>query len=255
MICCPVMSQYSVLVAEAERAQQQIIEMLLSLRDCDVVESADAREALEYLRHNTPHLVIAAADLPQMSGLDISRKLRSVRRLKSVPVIITGPADTNTEEARSAATAAGADLYLTRPLGDKNLAARALALIETPRSAPAPAAPLATPPRPAAAAAAPASLPAASAGAGQVSVPILEAVTALEARVAELEEENRQLTEQLRQERRVGRNTNPGLDDVGELRRRLNEAERKLAALKKDRAEGEETNPLKMPIGQLVRRH
>jgi len=243
------MSQYSVLVADPDRSQQQIIEMLLSLRNCSTVAAADAAEALEYLRHNTPDLVMASVDLPQMSGLDISRKLRSVRRLRSVPVIITGPSTENTEEARSAAAAAGANLYLTRPLGDKNLAVRALALIRDRPEAPA-AAPAAAPSAPAAHDRAPAP------AAGQdVSVPILEAVTEVEKRVQELEAENRALREQLRRERRVGRNTDPGLTDTAELRRRLAEAENELAELHKNGTAEEESSLLRKPLGQLFRRN
>lgn len=249
------MSRYSVLVAEPERAQQQIIEMLLSVQDCDVIPVADAGEALGHLRNSTPDLVIVAAGLPQMNGFDITRKLRSVRRLRDVPVLITGAADANTGQARAEAAAAGADLYLTRPLGDKNLASRALALIGG-RSrdrdsvaggsvAAATAGMVSAPDSPGFAA-----RTAEEAG----GIPILQAVVELEEKVSRLEQENRELRSELEQERRVGRNRAASGEDVASLRRRLKEAEHELDALKKERADAGETNPLKLPIGQLFRR-
>lgn len=143
------MSQYSVLVAEPDASQRQIIEMLLLVHGCDVTSTLNAREALAHLRDNTPDLIIASTTLPQLSGFDISRKARGVRRLRQVPVILTAPEGSNLEEARTEAELAGADLLLLKPLGDKNLGDRAVALIRQaaqaresgqPRSRPSPAA-------------------------------------------------------------------------------------------------------------------
>ncbi len=123
------MPQYSVLVAEPDASQRQIIEMLLLVHGCEVTSTLNAREALAHLRDNTPDLLIVSTTLPQLSGFDVSRKARGVRRLRHVPVILTAPEGTNLEQARSEAELAGADLLLLKPLGDKNLGDRAVALI------------------------------------------------------------------------------------------------------------------------------
>lgn len=123
------MSRYDVLVAEPDASQRQIIEMLLLVHGCEVTSVIDARETLAYLRDGTPDLIIASITLPQLSGYDISRKARGVRRLRHVPVILTAPEGTNLEDARTEAELAGADLLLLKPLGDKNLGERAVALI------------------------------------------------------------------------------------------------------------------------------
>lgn len=107
--------------------------MLLLVHDCAVVMAVNAREALAHLQDNTPDLVIASVNLPQINGFDLSRKLRGVRRLRNVPVILTAGTDVALDEARTEADLAGADLLLRQPLGDKNLGERAVALIRTAR--------------------------------------------------------------------------------------------------------------------------
>lgn len=124
------MSQYTVLVAEPDASQRQIIEMLLLVHGCEVTSTVNAREALAQMRDTTPDLIIASTTLPQLSGFDLSRKARGVRRLRHVPVILTAPEGTNLDEARTEAELAGADLLLIKPLGDKNLGDRAVALIK-----------------------------------------------------------------------------------------------------------------------------
>ena len=123
------MANYSVLIAEPDAAQRQIAEMLLLVHGCEVTMALNAREALVFLQNNTPDLIIASTELPQMNGFDLSRKARGVRRLRNVPVILTAPEGTPLEDARNEAELVGADLLLLKPLGDKNLGERAVALI------------------------------------------------------------------------------------------------------------------------------
>lgn len=123
------MTEFSVLVAEPDAAQRQIIEMLLLVHGGEVSMVLDAREALAYLQVNTPDLIIAAMDLPQMSGFNLSRRARGIRRLRDVPVIITAPEGTVHSQLRAETERSGADLLLVKPLGDKNLGERAADLV------------------------------------------------------------------------------------------------------------------------------
>lgn len=123
------MARFSVLVAEPDAAQRQIIEMLLLAHGGETAMALDAREALAHLQENTPDLIIAATDLPQMTGFDLSRRARGIRRLRNVPVILTAPEGTVHSEMRAEAERSGADLLMVKPLGDKNLGDRAADLV------------------------------------------------------------------------------------------------------------------------------
>jgi len=128
------MSERFVIVAELDASQRQIIEMLLLVHGVDVRMAVNGRELLTYLRDGTPDLVIAFTELPQLSGFDVARKVRGVKRLRHVPVILIAPESARLDDVRPEAQSAGADLVILRPVGDKNLGDRAMALIERSRA-------------------------------------------------------------------------------------------------------------------------
>src|SRR5690606_10427642 len=91
-----------------------------------------ARQALEFLRSNTPSLVILAQELPDMPGSAVCKRLKAVQRLAYVPVIVTTePPDGLgvSVDLRQEAAQAGVDLLLPKPLGDKALKERARRLM------------------------------------------------------------------------------------------------------------------------------
>ena len=126
------MERARVLVAEPDELQRQLIDLLLSVDTFDVTAAAPGQEALAHLRENTPDVILAAVELPDIDGYALCRKTKVVGRLAKVPVVLlAGPRDGGVldEATRAAARAAGADLLLPRPLGDKNLRERLLRLM------------------------------------------------------------------------------------------------------------------------------
>ena len=71
-----------------------------------------------------PDLLVLNVTLPGMSGLDICRRIRSVRQ---IPVVMLS-ARTD-EEARIAGFEAGADDYVTKPFSPRELVLRANAVL------------------------------------------------------------------------------------------------------------------------------
>ncbi|TVR86072.1 MAG: response regulator [Trueperaceae bacterium] len=130
------MSTSTVLVADADPLQRQLLDMLLSVESLDVTMVASGEEALAHLRSHTPDVVLMAMDLPDVAGSVICRKVKSVKRLMHVPVVLVAPepsaggtlGDSIKREARDV----GADLLLQKPLGDKNLRERVQRLLAAP---------------------------------------------------------------------------------------------------------------------------
>ena len=64
------------------------LRLLTQREDTKIVFCHTSREALEFLIEQTPDFVVLDQDLESVSGLDIVRKIRSVKRLYNVPVAL-----------------------------------------------------------------------------------------------------------------------------------------------------------------------
>jgi DNA-binding response OmpR family regulator len=90
----------------------------------DVIEAADGRSGLERFTEREPDLVLLDLRLPDISGFEVCRTLRS---RSIVPIIVvTAQADTYDMVA---GLEAGADDYVRKPVVPKELAARIRALL------------------------------------------------------------------------------------------------------------------------------
>ena len=126
------MSSRQYLIADPDAGQRQLLDLLLSDGESTLAAVESAKQALEFLRTNTPALVVLANELPGMSGIEVCRRLKLVARLQHVPVIVTvdpGEGLGVPEEVRAAAQDAGVDLLVPKPLGDKALRERATRLV------------------------------------------------------------------------------------------------------------------------------
>ena len=111
--------------------------VMASLRDvCDggFSEAASGLEAIEQLALGPVALMVLDLNMPDMHGLEVLRFVRKHPSFRSVPVIVlTTRGD---QESRSAALAAGASLYLTKPFAPPALAGHARALLADPAPEP-----------------------------------------------------------------------------------------------------------------------
>src|SRR5690554_1937842 len=126
------MSSRQFLIADADPGQRQLLDLLLSDVETTIAAVESARQALEFLRTNTPSLVVLAYELPGMPGTEVCKRLKLVARLQHVPVIVTvdpGEGFGVPDHVRAAAEEAGVDLLVPKPLGDKALRERATRLI------------------------------------------------------------------------------------------------------------------------------
>ncbi|MFO7545309.1 MAG: response regulator [Trueperaceae bacterium] len=126
------MSERAILVVDSDPLQRQLIDVLLADPNAVVVEAGTAREALEYLKEHTPDLAIVAYELPDLDGAELTDRLKRVSRLAHVPVLMTtSPRDGLgvAPALRAKARAAGVDLLIPKPLGDKNVRERSRRLM------------------------------------------------------------------------------------------------------------------------------
>ena len=109
----------TILVADDQAGQRAVLDMLLTLDGYEVVATEDGREALRYLQTHTPSLIILDVNMPFIGGIEICSRVKSISRLKNVPVIILTAA--KEERVLTEAKLAKADLVMNKPLGRQKL--------------------------------------------------------------------------------------------------------------------------------------
>jgi uncharacterized protein (TIGR02266 family) len=84
-----------------------------SHRALEVVEATDGRQAWDLIQAQDFDLAIIDLKIPIMSGEEIIRAIRKEEKTRALPVIT---ASAGGDEAKKSAYAAGADLFLTKPV-------------------------------------------------------------------------------------------------------------------------------------------
>jgi DNA-binding response OmpR family regulator len=123
-----------VLVIEDDQDISLGIRTVLSKQGLDVASSADGRQGLRAFHSDRPDLVVLDIGLPSMDGWAV---LERIRDLSDVPVLILTAHGNEGDKVRG--LHGGADDYLTKPFGNRELAARVEALLRRPRAQQAPA--------------------------------------------------------------------------------------------------------------------
>jgi two-component system KDP operon response regulator KdpE len=93
--------------------------VILTSENYEVVEARSGEAALERFREFLPDLVLLDLNMPGMSGLEACRLIRDT---SDVPIIVLTVR--HEEEEKVEALDAGADDYVTKPFGKKELLAR-----------------------------------------------------------------------------------------------------------------------------------
>jgi DNA-binding response OmpR family regulator len=118
-----------VLVIEDDRDIALGIRTLLTRSGFEVTSSRDGKEALRVFHAARPDLVVLDIGLPTLDGWGV---LERIRDLSDVPVLILTAHGNEAEKVRG--LQGGADDYLTKPFGTRELAARVEALLRRPRT-------------------------------------------------------------------------------------------------------------------------
>ena len=118
-----------VLIADDEPRMTRFIRMNLELEGYQVVEAHNGLEVLDKARTSLPDLVILDVMMPKLDGFETLEMLREV---SNVPVImLTVRAD---EEDKVRGLELGADDYVTKPFGARELVSRVKAVLRRTQS-------------------------------------------------------------------------------------------------------------------------
>ncbi len=123
-----------VLIVDDEPAFVSLVEQVLTQKGYEVLTAGDGQEALRLLFAHRPDLVLLDVVMPKMDGWQTCNRIRDV---SDIPIVIlTGKRTTEDDIVRGLDY--GADDYLLKPMGNRELVARvraALRRAELPSSA------------------------------------------------------------------------------------------------------------------------
>lgn len=116
-----------ILVVEDEPEIRELLVFTLSRASYDVIEAESSEQALQLLDLGLPDLAIIDWMLPQMSGVDLARRLRRDELARNIPIIMLTARGEEADKLRSFDS--GVDDYITKPFSPKELLARIKALL------------------------------------------------------------------------------------------------------------------------------
>jgi len=123
-----------VLVVEDDRHIRELVTLHLGLEDLGVEAVGDGQAALERLAARAYDLVILDIMLPGVDGLTVCRVVRRSGPNQDVPILMLTARREESDKVLGLET--GADDYLAKPFGIRELIARARALLRRPRARP-----------------------------------------------------------------------------------------------------------------------
>ena len=108
------MEGHTILVVEDEPSVARGLEYGLKAEGFTVLLTGSGRRAIEMVRGGAPHLVLLDIRLPDMSGVDVLARIRSLEETRQIPIVIVTASAMPHEKAQ--VQEAGVAGYLTKPI-------------------------------------------------------------------------------------------------------------------------------------------
>lgn len=107
------------LIADDELGIRRLVRMTLESDQYEIIEAADAQEALGMARAHRPELVLLDVMMPKGTGFDVCRALKQDPETKDITVVMLTARSQKSDVAEG--EVAGADDYFTKPFSPVNL--------------------------------------------------------------------------------------------------------------------------------------
>jgi two-component system phosphate regulon response regulator PhoB len=115
-------SQPTVLIVEDEAAQREILAYNLEAEGYSVASAENGEEALMMVKEAVPDVIVLDWMLPNVSGIEICRQLKTRADTRSVPIIMLSARSEEVDRVRGLEI--GADDYVVKPYSVVELMAR-----------------------------------------------------------------------------------------------------------------------------------
>lgn len=117
----------TVLLVEDEPAQRELLAYNLEAEGYEVISATNGEEALLLVGERAPDLVVLDWMMPQVSGLEVCRRLKARAATREMPVLMLSARSEEADKVRGLEM--GADDYVSKPYSLAELMARVRALL------------------------------------------------------------------------------------------------------------------------------
>ncbi len=117
-----------ILTVEDESRISRYLRSSLQMAGYDVLVANDGVQAMEQVQTYQPDLILLDLGLPHMHGYEV---LERVRKISDIPVIVLTALDTEDDKVK--ALMLGADDYVAKPFGNRELQARIISVLRRSR--------------------------------------------------------------------------------------------------------------------------
>jgi two-component system phosphate regulon response regulator PhoB len=121
------MNKPQILIVEDEAPLVMLLRYNLEREGFEVTEAADGEEALVRIAEHKPDIVLLDWMLPLVSGIEVCRQLRRAPQTRALPVVMLTARGEEADRVRGLDS--GADDYISKPFGLRELTARLRAVM------------------------------------------------------------------------------------------------------------------------------
>lgn len=108
------MDKKKILIVEDNELNMKLFHDLLEVHGYETLQTKDGREALQLAREHRPDLILMDIQLPEVSGLEVTKWIKADDDLKEIPVIaVTAFAMKGDEEK---IRSGGCEAYIAKPI-------------------------------------------------------------------------------------------------------------------------------------------
>jgi len=118
-----------ILLVEDDPDLMALTQTILQTAGHLVMTASDGKKALDWLAGSKPDLVVLDVGLPDMSGIEVCKRIKSEHTTRRIPVIIL-TANVDNQTKMQANLSAHADLFLNKPINNKDLSDAIATLLE-----------------------------------------------------------------------------------------------------------------------------
>jgi len=103
-----------ILIVEDNDLNLKLFRDLLNAHGYETIETKEGLEAIKLTKSERPDLILMDIQLPEISGLDVTRRLKADETIRAIPIIaVTAFAMKDNEEK---ILAAGCEAYISKPI-------------------------------------------------------------------------------------------------------------------------------------------
>ena len=108
------MTEKKILIVEDNDLNLKLFRDLLGAHGYHTIETKSGFDAIDLTRDHKPDLIIMDIQLPEISGLDVTRKIKADQTISSIPIVaVTAFAMRDDEEK---ILQAGCEAYISKPI-------------------------------------------------------------------------------------------------------------------------------------------